>query len=214
MLQRKTVAALVAEFLGTYILASVVLSMAGRTHFPYYAAVGAGVTLMVLILGIGTASQSHFNPAVTLGMWTVRKIPTSDMIAYLAVQMLAGFTAFRINEYFLDQLLPNIAKDAWDWQAVLAETLGTMVFTLGIAAAVYQGYQGVQKAVTIGLSLTAGILMASLGSNSMLNPAVAVGMHSLSASYIVGPLLGALVGINLYALLFVGRPAKTKVRSK
>jgi hypothetical protein len=38
-----------------------------------------------------------------------------------------------------------------------------------------------------------------------LNPAVALGARSwVWGSYVVGPLLGAVVGTNLYALLFAG----------
>jgi glycerol uptake facilitator-like aquaporin len=37
-----------------------------------------------------------------------------------------------------------------------------------------------------------------MGSNGVLNPAVAVGIKSFSVMYIVGPLVGSVIGMKLY----------------
>jgi aquaporin Z len=212
MLSRKALAMVVAEFLGTYVLASVVLSMVGRTSLAFFPAAAAGLTLAALVLILEPASGAHLNPVVTLGLWMRRKVATSDMVVYVAIQMLAGFTAFRINEYYMNQLLPDRASQNIDGQAILAEVLGTLVFTFGVAAAVYSIQNSVQKAGVIGMSLFVGILIASLGGNGLLNPAVAIGVNSLSVSYVIGPLIGSFVGFNLYALLFAPVQAGKKTR--
>lgn len=213
MFGRKKVAMLVAEFLGTYVLASAVLAMASRTTFPFFGGAAAGLTLAVMVLVIGATSGAHINPAVTIGLWSIRKIPTLQALTYIMMQMVAGFTAFRVNQHMMDQALPSLAKANWDWRVFSAELIGTLVFGFGIAAAIYSAYEGGKLAAAIGGSLFVGVLVASFGSNGVLNPAVALGLHSWSAAYALAPLLGAVVGMNLYVQLFAPQPAASRAKS-
>lgn len=212
MFGRKKVAMLVAEFLGTYALASAVLAMAGRTSFPFFGAAVAGATLAVMVLVIGSTSGSHVNPAVTLGLWTLRKVPTKQAVVFIAAQMLGGFVALRTNQYLMNQIFENTASENWDWRVVLAEVIGTFIFTFGIAAAIYKNYEGGQLAATIGASLFAGVLLASFGSAGALNPAVALGINSWSASYIIAPFVGAVLGMNVYKYVFAVPERRTLKR--
>jgi len=211
MFGRKKVAAICAEFLGTAVLASAVLSMAERTTFPFFAAVVAGLTVTTLTLLFGGISGGHFNPAVTVGLWTIRKVETITALIFIVAQLAGGLVAFRLNEYLQNSAISNIAGKNIDWRIILAEAIGAMIFTVGFSGAIYLGYQGIKKAVTIGASLTMGILFASIASNGILNPAVAIGIHSFSFSYIVGPIIGALIGMNLFVYLFV--PGVEKLQS-
>ncbi len=214
MFGRKKIAIVVAEFLGTFSLASAVLAMAGRTSFPFFPAVMAGGTLGLMVLAIGSVSGAHINPAVTVGMWTLRKIGTTSAAVYIVAQLLGGAVAWRFNEYLLNSPLKNIAGDKFDWRVLIAEAVGTFVFTFGIAAAVYQGYKGLRQAVAIGGSLTLGVLIATFASNGALNPAVALGINSWSFAYVAGPLLGSILGMNLYAQLFAPTLGLVTVSSK
>lgn len=202
MFNKRHIAMVVAEFVGTFTLASAVLAMAGRTSFPFFASIAAGLTLGTMVLVIGRVSGSHINPAVTFGLWTLRKVSSSKAVAFIATQMLAGLVALRLNEYLLDHALPALAEGAaWDWRVVIAEGLGTLIFTFGIAAAVYSKYEGGRLATAIGASLSIGVLIASFAANGALNPAVALGINSWNVSYVVAPLVGAVLGMNLYALV-------------
>lgn len=202
MLGARKVAALVAEFVGTFLLTSVVLGMIAKQQ-PFYATVlMAGITLALVVLGVGRASGAHINPAVTVGLWTIRKVETTRAIAYIAVQLLAGYSALLIAREVFGNALIARGGESVDWKIVTAEALGAALFTMGIAAAVYRGYRGVQAAVTIGASLTLGLVVAALGSGAVLNPAVALGINSFTLSYVMGPVLGAVFGMNLYAAIF------------
>ncbi len=215
MFGKNRIAALVAEFLGTYVLASVVLSMAGRTAFPFFVAAAAGATVGLMVLVIGNSSGAHINPAVTIGLWTIRRVDTVRALTYLAAQALGGLVAWKLNEYLLNSPLKSIAGDRFDWRVFVAEAVGTFVFTFGVAAAVYLAYRGLRLAVTIGASFGAGVLVATFASNGLLNPAVALGVKSWSLAYVGAPILGAIVGMNLYALLFstvLATPSKVTVR--
>lgn len=202
MFGRKKIAMVVAEFLGTFSLVCAVLLMARQINLTFFPAVVAGGTLGLMVLTIGAISGAHINPAVTVGMWTLRKIETTRAIVYVAAQLLGGVVAWRFAEYLLDSPLKDVGGDKLDWRVLTAEAVGTLIFTFGVAAAVYQGYRGLRQAVAIGGSLTLGILVAGFASNGLLNPAVALGVNSLNFAYVAGPLLGAIIGMNLYALLF------------
>ena len=201
MFGRDKIAKIVVEFLGTAMLASAVLSMARITGFAYFPAAAAGLTVGLLVLLIGGISGAHVNPAVTIGQWTLRQISTLTAVVYVCAQMLGGLAAWKLNEWLLDSPLKSIAGPKFSGRVLVAEIIGTFIFGLGVAVAVKKGYKGLKAAGTIGTALFIGILVASLASNGVLNPAVAVGIQSWDWAYAVGPIIGAILGMNLYILL-------------
>jgi len=203
MTLRSKIAMLMAEFLGTAVLTTAVINISrSQIGIGYFVAIGVGLTLSVLALGLVATSGAHFNPAITVGQWTIRKIGTLQAIAYIVVQFLGAIAAWRLNEYFTGTTLTNIAGKSFTWKVMLAEVLGTFVFTFIIAAAIYQGYKGGKLAAAIGGGLFLGIIVSTIASNGILNPAVALGAQSWGRGYIFGPIIGAILGFNLYALLF------------
>jgi glycerol uptake facilitator-like aquaporin len=203
MLSRKQMTAYVAEFFGTALLTFSILAVSrSAIGVPYFIAIGVGLTLGLLVMMIGSVSGAHVNPAVTIGMWTIRKIKSLDAILYVAAQFIGAVAAFKLYEYLVVQGVQSIAPAEFDWRTLVAEATGAFVFTFGIAAAVYQKYEGGKLAATIGGSLFLGILVAGVASNGILNPAAALGVQSWSRAYVAGPIIGAIVGMNLYILLF------------
>lgn len=212
MLSRKNVAMLLAELLGTAILTFSVLAVTkSAIGIPYFAAIGVGLTLSVLVMVLGATSGAHFNPAVTLGQWTLRRIDTVKALLYVVMQFAGALVAFRLYEYLTVQPLESIAGTEFQWPVAVAEIVGTAIFGFGIAAALYQKYEGGKLAMAIGGSLAVGILVAGVASNGLLNPAVALGVQSWNKAYVAGPIIGAVVGMNLYAMLFAGDKALVSI---
>ncbi len=217
MTVRSRIAMLAAEFLGTAVLATVAINVSrSQIGIGYFVAIGVGLALGLLVLVLGPVSGGHFNPAVTLGLWTARKVKTLQAAAYVVAQLLGGVAAWQLANYFFGAELPSIANKSHDWKILIVEAVGTAVFTFVVAAAVFQKLEGGKAAAAIGGGLFAGVVVASLAANGVLNPAVAIANQSVSWAYMVGPLVGALLGVNLYVLLFapVGSlslpsPAKT-----
>ncbi len=208
MLSRRNMAAVVAEIIGTGLLTTVILGVSrSPIGLPYFTAIAAGLTMAVMVLAVGSTSGAHINPAVTIGMWSLRKTSTIRAIAYMVAQFMGAALAWRLYTYMIDSPVKSIANKTFDWRVFVAEVVGTFIFTFGIAAAVYQAQDLGRKAATIGGSLLLGILVASAASNGLLNPAVALGVQSWSTAYVLGPVLGAIVGMNLYALLFADTSA-------
>jgi glycerol uptake facilitator-like aquaporin len=201
---------LIAEFMGTFALASAVLAMLTGGGDLLQTAATAGFTLALMVLVIGPVSGAHINPAVTLGLWSTKQIESLQAVVYWIAQFAGGWAAWQLHETLRDTTLQTVAGGGYDARILVAEALGALVFTFGIAAAVSRKYQGGQLAAAVGGSLFLGILIAAgLGSNAVLNPAVAVGIQSWSWTYAVAPLVGSIIGMNLYANLFA-EPAKKK----
>jgi glycerol uptake facilitator-like aquaporin len=206
LFNRLTVAPVLAEFVGTAVLVSVALVLTETTAVSYFIATSLAVTLAVVVLMFGSVSGSHVNPAITFGMWTARRIGTLRAVTYIAAQMLGGVVAWQLYQYLVDK--PLAAKHVtFNGHIWVAELVGTFVLSLGFAAAVSRLFDALQSAIVYGAALFVGIIVASTSSAGLLNPALALGLRSWGTVYILGPLVGALLGVNLYYLLFA--PAVT-----
>ncbi|HCM52038.1 TPA: hypothetical protein DIS56_02805 [Candidatus Saccharibacteria bacterium] len=201
------VAAPIAEFLGTAILTMTFLIMAGYAAFPFYIGLSAAIALMVVYVMFGKVSGAHANPALTFGLWTARKVPTLRAIVYIASQMLGGLAAWQLFQYIASRPLPAASVE-FSGPVWIAEAVGTAVLAGGLCAALSRGYDAFQTAMTYGAALFIGLIIAALALTSSqgfigyINPAVALGLRHWGTAYVFGPLLGALVGVNLYYWLF------------
>jgi aquaporin Z len=187
-----------AEALGTATLTFVVgLSLAGV--FPVSTPVLAALTLGLFVYSIGHISGTHINPAVTLGALSIKKISTEDAAMYIVAQVIGAGLALLLLQKLVE--LPELAVSGTLLTGA-AEFLGAFFFTFGIASVVYGRTPSQLSGVVVGGSLLLGIaISAGLGANGVLNPAVAFGVGSLGIMYIIGPILGAICGMQVYKRL-------------
>lgn len=185
----------IAEALGTFALAFVVvLSVAGL--FPVPTPVLAGLTLALFVYSIGHISGAHINPAVTIGAWSLKKISNQDALGYIIAQCVGGYGAMLVAGLFV-RVLPMVSLPSG--LVLGAEALGTLFFTFGIASVVYGKTPHDASGAVVGGSLLLGVAIAGLsGSLGVLNPAVALSLGVFNWAYILGPILGSLIGMNLY----------------
>jgi len=200
MFTRPQIATVVAEFLGTAALVMVALILSQTTAVSYFIGTSVAAALAVLYMIFGSVSGGHFNPAITFGMWTARQISTLKAVKYVAVQLLGGLAALELFQYFTNRQLQakNLEFSTPVW---LAEVVGTAILAMALIAAIKKGYDTLQTAVVYGLSFFVGILIAATASAAYLNPAIALGERSWNAVYVLGPLVGGLIGVNLYTML-------------
>ena len=212
LLERSKIAMVLAEFLGTGILTAVVIAVSkSNVGIPYFVSLLAGLTIAAGTLVFGAISGAHFNPIVTIGLWTARQVKTLPAIVYVAAQLMGGAVAYLLYTYLANTTLQSTGE--YDSRVLVAEAVGAFVFSLGWAATVYHKLENGKAAFVVGASLIAGIIIASVGSTGLLNPAVALGVRSwVWGTYVLGPVLGAVIGFNLYALLFA--PANSLLTSK
>ena len=203
MFGRQKVATLVAEFLGTGVLTLLILSVQRSTiGVPFFVAMTAGLTLALMVFVLSNKHSANLNPAVTIGLWTARKIPTLTAIAYVAVQLLGAWAAYYLYIYFVRNSLQPIGGH-FAARVLVAEATGTAILTFGWAAAIYRKANAVGIAATAGLAYMIGIIAASPAAIGLLNPAVSLGVRAwVWGTYVLGPVIGGIIGVNLYALLF------------
>lgn len=188
----------IAEALGTFALSLiVVLSVAGA--FPVATPVLAGLTLALFVYSIGHISGAHINPAVTIGAWSLKKISNQDAVGYIVSQLIGGYVAMLVAGIFV-RVLPVVSMPSWP--ILCAEALGAVFFTFGIASVVYGKTPHDASGIVVGGSLLLGIAIAGLaGTVGVLNPAVALSLGVFNWAYIAGPIVGSLIGMNLYKQL-------------
>jgi len=188
----------IAEFIGTFVLAAVVvLSVAGE--FPVSTPVLAAITLLIFVYTIGAISGSHINPAVTVGLLVRHKIKWQEALGYILVQLVAGTFAM----YFAKSLGAEIDSETiFGTNVILAEMLGAAVFGFGIMSVVRKKVDDEMSGIVIGGSLFLGIAIAVLaGSAGVLNPAVALAFGLTSWQYLLPPVIGMVLGMVVYDFL-------------
>lgn len=148
---------IIAEVVGTFILTLVAISAVAHFALPLY----VGLTLVVMVLTIGAISGSHINPAVTFGLWSMRKLKTVLVPFYWAAQFLGAMAAI--------VLLGALSNGAFaihfdhfmefSWSIFALELVGTAIFIFGLAAAISRSdLKQSGKALAIGMSLMIGIV--------------------------------------------------------
>jgi aquaporin Z len=172
--------AVLAELVGTFFLTLAAL-VSGT---PYAVA----LTLTAFVYAIGDISGCNINPAVTIGLVTVRRLPFWKGLYYVVAQvegaLLALLVAGRVGG-----LAPHYAPTG-PWGEFLG--VGFLVLTVVSLSHGYVPKSG--SGIAIGAALAAGLLTTK----GILNPAVAVAMGQALSP---GTWAAALGGV-LFALLF------------
>lgn len=182
-----------AEFLGTFALTFVVwLSIAFAMPFP--TPIMAALTIGLFVYTIGRLSGAHYNPAITLAQLSIRTITAKDAAFYVLAQLLGASAAMFLGALLTGEAV-SVPQDG-GLIVAFAEALGTFFLAFGVTAVITKSVDTVLSGLVVGLSLFIGIYIAfPLGNgNVILNPAVALGIGSFSALYILGPVIGALGG--------------------
>src|SRR5579871_3086042 len=131
--------------------------------------VATGALLTVLILMFAPVSGAHFNPAVTLALFTRGEIPASRALLYAACQLAGGVCGTLLAHAMF--ALPVLAAGTTVRSGMgqwLAEGVATFGLLLTIFACRAGGYRTVAAAV--GLYIAAAYWFTS--STSFANPAV------------------------------------------
>jgi len=183
----------IAEFIGVFILSIAVLA---SSAISAPAALVAGLALIMIVAVIGNISGAHVNPAMTLSIWSLRKISWQDALFYILAQFAGAALATIVAHVFqINVALPTTLS----WVTFGAEVIGAAIFAFGVASVVLKLENQRYAPLTVGGSLALGsIVAAALGSHGILNPAVAFGIGSFGVSYVFGPIVGALIGMWAY----------------
>lgn len=236
--------ALIAEMVGTYALVlSIIMAVsiyigvateAGGQLLPNvvvpFIAFVHGFVLFVMIQSLGSISGGHFNPAVTIGLLSIKKISGADAVKYVVVQVigavLAGFTlALVLNNLGTTVKFgsPSIDPSISLASGIALEALFTFVLVWTIVAtAVSPDGPKEWAPAAIATSLALGVMLIGSLTGASLNPARAFGpdftnmifgdggfgsVRDFVLAYVVGPVAGGVLAATLYNGLFIKEPA-------
>lgn len=192
----------VAEFVGTMLLSLIVILSAGTSlsALGIPTAVYAGLALGLSVYILGAISGSHLNPAVTVALATIKSISFQDAVSYILAQLLGAFAAMSVASYIGGQQLAVATSNTA--LVTIIEAIGAFLLMWGIMSVVRGKVSDAASGIVIGGSLGFGILIAvGLGSNGILNPAVALAIHSFTLSNVIGPIIGTIAAAWLYSWL-------------
>lgn len=216
------VAALIAEFIGTFVLTATVIAGQGQPILVFFALVG-------VVLTVGTISGGYVNPALVLGAWVTRRVNGMRAAAYIVAQILGAMLALVVLNAYVHAAPASDAAQTYntatelfkaaalphgkEWFIFFSEFIGLLIFGFAVAGATREKKDRTAAAFTIGLGAFLGLMIAGsgaafLGANAILNPAVAIGLQAISfgsvwpiAVYVVGGSIGAILGFVLYDML-------------
>jgi aquaporin Z len=185
-----------AEFLGTFWLvfggcgAAVLAATFPQTGIGFAGvALAFGLTVMTMAFAIGHISGCHLNPAVTVGLAVAKRFPWSNVLAYIAVQvlgaMVAGGVLFAIASGKPGFSPGGFAANGFGAHspggysmesAILAEGILTFMFLMIILGATdKRGVPAGFAPIAIGLGLTLIHLIGIPVTNLSVNPARSTG---------------------------------------
>lgn len=215
--------AFVAEIVGTFLLVFAICGFVSVTTAGGAAldivglALVHALALMVIVYAIGGASGAHVNPAVTIALWFRRKISTPNAVVYVVCQCVGAIlAALAVVLLFKDAgdpvnygtpgINPDVIQSGSVWLALLAEAIGTFVLMWAImGVAVNPRGEAALAGVAIGGALGAAELIFGLATGGSFNPARWLGPALVSGQfddfwlYILGPVIGAVAAMALYA---------------
>ncbi len=213
-----------AEFIGTFLLASIFIVGQGQPIFVLFGLVG-------IVLLIGAVSGAHVNPAITVGAWVTRRIGWLRAVGYIFAQFLGAAVAYVTLQAFLGGQAPvsssaaaygQTAQELFkavslstipgkEWYVFFSELLGTAILGFAVANA-FRAKEQIGSAFSVGLGIFVALMVAGtaagyVGATVIINPAVALSLQVFGSDawayviYALAPVIGGVIGFIIYALL-------------
>ena len=206
---------LLAELFGSYILLAIggfaIVSTALGAERSLVIPLGFGLGLLVALYMFGEVSGGHYNPAVSLAALLDGRVDVATFATYIVAQLigfvLAGYTiAWAFGTQAVALTATNPATGVSDLDTVLLEALGTALLVGVIMRVTKSEVVGSTAFIGIALSLAAitiafgGFTGGSFNPGRSIGSAVAAGDFTNLWLYIVGPLVGGIVGWGAYRI--------------
>jgi MIP family channel proteins len=220
---RSTLRPLVAELIGTFFL---VFCGVGAAVSELYRpgtvgflgiAIANGVALAVGITATMAVSGGHLNPAVTIGLWSVGRISPVKATQYVVSQLAGAILAVLAIKFLYPEMAgqisiygaPRLGTDVTAVQGILIEAIMTFLLAFAVMGTMMDARAPRIGGLGVGLIVVCDVLAGGQMTGAAMNPARAfapmlVGnMWTGVAIYWVGPVLGAIVAMQVYDRLII-----------
>jgi MIP family channel proteins len=216
----------VAELCGTFALiyVGVMVLVAGAptlfqngTKDLVAVALAHGLTIGVMVSATMQISGGQLNPAVTIGLATVRKLPVSqagiNIVAQLAGGALGGWAAkASLGGASITDGIPALGQGIGTGRGILIEAILTfflvfVVFGTGVDQRFGARLGGIAIGFTVALDILAGgpLTGAAMNPARWLGPAIVQGAFPDPSVYLVGPVIGGVIAALVWSLVLLER---------
>lgn len=212
----------VAEFLGTTLFVfvgagSVVSTAANPSSAALIIALAHGVGFAVLVTATMNISGGHLNPAITLGLFSVRRVDGRTAAAYIVAQLAGAVLAAALVKWLfpihaaraVNLGTPALAAPVTFFQGICLEAVLTFVLMSAVLGTIVSREAPNVGGFGAGLAVFAAALAAGPLTGAVLNPARAFGPAIVSwelhaqAAYWIGPIVGAAVAALVWHLVLL-----------
>ena len=204
-----------AEVIGTFLFfflgfnaVAVATDIGGTAISSLGIAFAFGLGLTLAITALGQISGGHFNPAVSAGLVAARKFPMKEAVPYWIAQLVGGLLAVVViaivySSSATDALNTAPGLGISDGGALLLEIIATALFVMVICTVATDeraAWKGVMAPLLIGLFIFTAVSAVGPASGGSYNPARSLAPALYSGEfgeiwiYLVGPLLGGVLG--------------------
>jgi aquaporin NIP len=182
-----------------------------------------GLVIMVMIYAGGHLSGAHYNPSVTIAFALGRHFPVREALAYIGAQLVGASVAALLllaawpdKPAHLGATLPSVGNGA-----ALGYEVVMTAFLMFVITAVATDTRAVGAAAAIAIGGSVGldalfggpITGASMNPARSLGPALASGTWGSFWVYLVGPVIGAAIGVFAYGLVRGPKPLPSPLPS-
>jgi MIP family channel proteins len=174
-----------------------------------------GLTIAAMIYTFSYISSAHFNPAITFGFAIARRFPWSYVLPYWIAQLAGAFLAISLHSFLLHEqaVATHFGATIPKTDTIIALVL-EIIFTfflmlVSMGTATDKRFNRSEGGLTVGFTIiVSGLFGNSLSGASMnparsLAPAIFAGGNASGEVwiYLVGPLIGALLGAMVYEFI-------------
>lgn len=229
--------ALFAELLGTFALVFTIILVVSMyaaqgdvlrgLTYPFIA-LAHFLILFIMIQTLGPISGGHFNPAVTLGVLSIRRISVVNAAGYIVVQFAGAILAALLIKGIIPHQAETvkyastaISVDISTAAAIVLEAMATffLVWTV-VGTAVNPDGRKEWAPLAIAGALGLGVLLIAPLTGAGINPARAVapllfsgspdGTMKFVAVYIIAPIGGGVLAALIYSGLYMSNSGPEK----
>lgn len=224
---RQTLRPLIAEFIGVFMLvfigggAMIINAYRDGSVGLNGIAAAHGLALAIAVTATMSISGGHINPAMTIGLWSVGRIDARKAGLYIVAQLLgAVFAALVLKGLFPAGAAEvrqygalNLGPDTTLVGAILLEAVLTFFLALAVMGTAVDPAAPKVGGFGVGLTLWMCVLAGGPLTGAALNPARAFGPALVAGfwvgqvAYWVGPILGAVVAMQVYERFLLKKDA-------
>ena len=205
-----------AEATGTFLLVFIGPGAAATNQFVGTNTIGTvGIALafffaiLLAIASLGRISGAHINPAVTIGLWSVKRFEGRDVLPYVAAQCAGAILAALAVRAVVGQAVagaattPSVAvPTAFLVEFLFSAILMWVVMSVATDDRVSPTLAVIAIAGTVSaLALQGALTGASMNPARTLGPAIVSGVWTAHWVYWIAPVAGMIVAARGYELL-------------